>query len=115
MNSNEKRPLHPQELFRRLMGGDFREAECVDEASRLREQREVLIQLVVEYEEEIGKVSVPVGEEEGLLRYRERLMAELEVLRGERGAIEGRIHQEIETLRVTPVEMREQASLLTEM
>lgn len=115
MNSNEKGPLHPQDLFRRLMGGDFREAECVDEASRVREQRELLVQLVVEYEEEVRKVAAVVGAEEELLRYRERLILELERLRGERGAIEGCIHEEIETLRVTPVEMREQASLLAEM
>jgi uncharacterized protein YlxW (UPF0749 family) len=115
MNSNEKGPLHPQELFRRLMGGDFREAECVDEASRVRQQRELLVQLVVEYEEEIAKVSSAVMEEEHLLQYRIRLMAELETLRSERSVIEGRIHQEIETLRVTPVEMRDQAALLTEM
>jgi hypothetical protein len=51
MNSNEKRPLHPQELFRKLMAGDFREAECIDESTRLRQQREILVQLIVEYEE----------------------------------------------------------------
>nr|BAJ98305.1 predicted protein [Hordeum vulgare subsp. vulgare] len=49
INSNEKRPLHPRELFQRLMGGDFREAECVDEVSKLRQQREILIQLIAEY------------------------------------------------------------------
>lgn len=49
MNSNEKRPLHPQELFRKLMAGDFREAECIDESTRLRQQREILVQLIVEY------------------------------------------------------------------
>jgi hypothetical protein len=34
-----------------------------------------------------------VAEEEDLLRYRERLMVELETLRGQRGAIESRIHE----------------------
>lgn len=97
------------------MGGDFRESECVDESTRLRQQRELLIQLIVEYEEEISKVSMAVGEEQDLLRYREGLMVELEALRGQRGVIESRIHEELETLRVKPVEMREQASMMAEM
>lgn len=97
------------------MGGDFREAECIDEATRLRQQREILVQLNVEYEEEIGKAGALVGEEEGLVRYREQLLGELEGLRAERGAIEGRIGQELDTLRRSPVEVREQASLLAEL
>lgn len=56
-----------------------------------------------------------LAEENDLLRYRERLMTELETLRGQRAAIESRIHDELQTLRVSPVEMREQASLLAEM
>jgi uncharacterized protein YlxW (UPF0749 family) len=115
MNSNLKGPLNPQELFQRLMARDFREAECVQEASNFQQQREILIQLIVEYEAEIENVRRSALEEQELLHYREKLMMELEVLRNERGAIEARLSEEAEAIRLTPIEMKDQASLTIEI
>ena len=37
------------------MGGKFREVECEDEGVKVRQRKEILLQLIVEYEEEINK------------------------------------------------------------
>lgn len=55
-----------------------------------------------------------LAEEQALLELKERMICDLEVLRNQRGAIEAQVTEEIETLRATPVEIREQASWLAE-
>jgi len=35
------------------MGSDYREVECIDEAVKMRQQKEVLVQLIIEYEQKI--------------------------------------------------------------
>lgn len=35
--AKDKGPLHPHELFKRLIQGDFKESECIDEGARTQE------------------------------------------------------------------------------
>jgi hypothetical protein len=44
--SVEKQPISPEELYRQLLSDDFKELECVDEASRVKEEREILLTLI---------------------------------------------------------------------
>jgi hypothetical protein len=67
------------------MGGDYREVECIDEGEKLRQQKEVLVQLIIEYEHKIEEINAAnIMEEEQLQQTKERLIGILEALRSDR-------------------------------
>ena len=76
-----KRPISPQELFEKLLNGNFKEAECVDEGARVREEKGILLQLISEYHAEISKRVADREEMEGLMEVRARARLELQRIR----------------------------------
>lgn len=57
------------------MAADFKESECIDEVAKIQQQREILIQLIIEYENQIKNINLVSIEEQDLLQYRQKLIS----------------------------------------
>lgn len=117
MNSNSNGPLTPDELFGRLMGQDYREAECRSQGERLKEERGILVQLVAEYQARIEEEALRQQNEcNQMAKLKQELLVELETLRKERQLIETEVTARVSSLREQrPVNLAEQDSYLGQL